>query len=538
MTSKVVLDRLDGLESVVYDGYTPPVNGGGNGGGTPSLNAADYGVQADGVTDDTLAWTGVIAAANNLIAATGNGRTILAPRGTSVVSSTLLVDGIGVTIRGEGGYTSIIKAKTGFVGEAVIKFRQGIGALINPGHSLQDIQIDCNNQACHGVTAYKLYDYVYWRNVGIRNVASNQSAVRLIPDPSIANPISQTILWENVLGIHFAANATSPTFYLDTVHEATFIGCKAWGGNGSGASGGAPSWHLNNCRGINLVGCSSADSSGTGIKITTTDRASIGITITGHTFENVASMLDVDGADGTNTVQYLTLRSPRIEQTVGGITLDNVVVADLETRSQAVTIAASCSQVHVTTNDTTQVTNNGTNTSVHGWANAGTGGNVVSFYPGLATQSPSTPKMDWRVPGLTSHWSLEWSANSGGGDFGFLWRRYSSEASSIVILTMQATELRSHVDLSVDTIGKGLRVAEGTNGRQGVVTLSSGTATVTTTSVGAASRILLTAQDNNTTGALRVSARSAGTSFTITSSNGSDSGVVAYQIFEAVANPV
>lgn len=66
----------------------------------------------------------------------------------------------------------------------------------------------------------------------------------------------------------------------------------------------------------------------------------------------------------------------------------------------------------------------------------------------------------------------------------------------------------------------------------GVVTLTAGTATVTTALVTASSRIQLTGQDNNVTGALRVSARTAGTSFAITSLVGSDSGVVAYQIFE------
>ena len=66
----------------------------------------------------------------------------------------------------------------------------------------------------------------------------------------------------------------------------------------------------------------------------------------------------------------------------------------------------------------------------------------------------------------------------------------------------------------------------------GVATLVSGTVTVPNTAVTAGSRILLTAQDNSSTGALRVSARTAGVSFTITSSNGADSGVVAYQIFQ------
>jgi hypothetical protein len=61
-----------------------------------------------------------------------------------------------------------------------------------------------------------------------------------------------------------------------------------------------------------------------------------------------------------------------------------------------------------------------------------------------------------------------------------------------------------------------------------------GTVTVTTSAVTANSRIFLTAQDNSTTGALRVSARTAGMQFTIKSSVGTDSGgVVAYEIFEA-----
>jgi hypothetical protein len=82
------------------------------------------------------------------------------------------------------------------------------------------------------------------------------------------------------------------------------------------------------------------------------------------------------------------------------------------------------------------------------------------------------------------------------------------------------------------TLGQGFQVREGANAKQGTATLSSGTVTVSNTSVTANSRIFLTAQDGSTTGALRVSARTAGTSFTITSSNGTDSGVVAYEIFE------
>lgn len=86
--------------------------------------------------------------------------------------------------------------------------------------------------------------------------------------------------------------------------------------------------------------------------------------------------------------------------------------------------------------------------------------------------------------------------------------------------------------LDIATVGSGISIAEGTNGRQGVATLVSGTIGVFTSVVTANSRIFLTPQDNNSGGAIRVSSRTPGVGFTITSSNNGDNGVVAYEIFE------
>lgn len=87
--------------------------------------------------------------------------------------------------------------------------------------------------------------------------------------------------------------------------------------------------------------------------------------------------------------------------------------------------------------------------------------------------------------------------------------------------------------IDVTTVGKGLAVAEGTNGKQGTAVLAAGTVTVANANVTANSRILLTSQaDGGTPGFLRVSARVAGTSFTITSSSATDTSTVAYEIFE------
>jgi hypothetical protein len=74
-------------------------------------------------------------------------------------------------------------------------------------------------------------------------------------------------------------------------------------------------------------------------------------------------------------------------------------------------------------------------------------------------------------------------------------------------------------------------------GAQGLANLTAGSVVVASTAVTASSRIYLTAQDNTTTGALRVSARVAGTSFTITSSNGADTGDVAWLLLEPAPPP-
>lgn len=85
----------------------------------------------------------------------------------------------------------------------------------------------------------------------------------------------------------------------------------------------------------------------------------------------------------------------------------------------------------------------------------------------------------------------------------------------------------------------GFNVEEKTNGRMGVATLVAGTVTVANTSVTANSRIFLTAQDTDgAAGALGISARVAGTSFTITSTSGTDTSLVAWMIVEPLTvNP-
>jgi hypothetical protein len=87
--------------------------------------------------------------------------------------------------------------------------------------------------------------------------------------------------------------------------------------------------------------------------------------------------------------------------------------------------------------------------------------------------------------------------------------------------------------LKLGSAGGGVAITEGANARMGVSTLVGGTVVVANTSVTATTRIFLMCQTpGGTPGFLRVSARTAATSFTILSSSGTDTSVVAWLLVE------
>lgn len=90
-------------------------------------------------------------------------------------------------------------------------------------------------------------------------------------------------------------------------------------------------------------------------------------------------------------------------------------------------------------------------------------------------------------------------------------------------------------NIGTNVPGDGLNIKEGTNARMGTVTMNSTTAVVVnTTAVTANSRIFLTIQTPNgaTIGTPYVSARTAGTSFSVKSLGAADTSVVAWMIVE------
>jgi Pectate lyase superfamily protein len=167
-------------------------------------------------------------------------------------------------------------------------------------------------------------------------------------------------------------------------------------------------------------------------------------------------------------------------------------------------------------------------------------------------QATSAPATGWTIAGQVSGYNAGGTADifitNGGLRNGTILSGGWSTGTPPVVLNNRATidgvwdvnylynsDAQIGGNFIAKTIGTGIKVAEGLNAKQGVSTLAAGTVVVANTSVTATSRIQLTVQSLGTVtipSALAVSARTAGTSFTILASANNDTSIVAWEIFE------
>jgi hypothetical protein len=100
-------------------------------------------------------------------------------------------------------------------------------------------------------------------------------------------------------------------------------------------------------------------------------------------------------------------------------------------------------------------------------------------------------------------------------------------------LSVNTTTITATGNFVLATAGNEFKIKEGTNAAMGRATLVAGSATVSNTLVTANSHIFLSNDEpSGSIGALSVSARTAGTSFTITSTNAGDTSGISWLIVE------
>ncbi|MGW7281659.1 hypothetical protein ACWGIV_25850 [Streptomyces sp. NPDC054844] len=139
---------------------------------------------------------------------------------------------------------------------------------------------------------------------------------------------------------------------------------------------------------------------------------------------------------------------------------------------------------------------------------------------------------------LDANGRMEWTDGDGAADV-TLFRDIAGTLKTGNFFVAAALQSDGDVSMygtnfTLGTAGGRLRLKEGAaNSTMGRAVLVAGTATVNTTSVTDGSEVFLTTQvPGGTVGAPYVSARVAGTSFTITSTSGTDTSTVGWQITE------
>lgn len=573
-----VSGTITGTISAVGVGITDWIN----------VTAPPYNAAGDGVADDTAA----LQLAIDTAAAAGGG-VVYVPTGTYGISDSLELKP-EVQLRGPHGTGfseshAVIALLAGFSGTATAAVRmldqeEGGYATDSQGQSIIDIEIDgsaYNATAVAGVRATGRIIGAQMTNVLISNMsgAGLEATIYTRVGPLIVHPIA----W-SLQDVH-TYQCTGNGFTLNRITDSTLLNCKALGCGAAGMT-------LTNTINGRFIGCQTEWSGSHGFHITgvwDAGTASGGVLLAGcSTDRNENNGLLVDASNGTAQVMVVGLmcrRDGRNANAGGGnfaavkCTSSNMPVTlvglatypgvdddGTGTNSPQFGVQASGS-VHVDLASgyvhaaTTAVSDGGTNTVFTRGANVTTatgttaaptrsttfpsftaagnltipsGGNQVNIGQSGSSANVAVLRANTTDPVLSTRLSGDSNNRlqiSASGDHLF---SPGTSATDVTLARSAANTLSvTTADLRIGTAGRGLRVAEGANAKMGTATLTAGAATVANTSVTANSRILLTSNaDGGTPGWLRVSARTASTSFTITSSSGTDTSTVAWLMLE------
>lgn len=142
----------------------------------------------------------------------------------------------------------------------------------------------------------------------------------------------------------------------------------------------------------------------------------------------------------------------------------------------------------------------------------------------------TAPRTTATIAGIANQ---DWSAGSAYGTDVRIQTTAAGATAAATRMTIGSAGTTLVGNLVLGTAGNQLQIKQGTNASAGVATLVAGTVTVNNTLVTANSMILPFGQNSSGThGELTISARVAGTSFTITSSSATDTRSVAWLIIE------
>lgn len=497
-------------------------------------NVKAHGATGNGTTDDTAA----IQAAINAVQAAGGG-VVYFPTGTYLVTPTaspaLAVTGNGVRLVGAGNKAATLKKST----DGILLDMSGPSTDASGATHVRYCSIESLGVNGNGRTGL-VFRFYYADNLFIRDVFISSN---------LDTCIDTTEFWDtriynlNIESCGSAADASTPNILLrnsaaasgfgysaDNVNQIHLIGCRfedfftgaLWIQQGVAA--------LNNPNGIYVTDCKFETSrvrGGPHLQVTSACRG---------VFATHLYMYSGGFYSGYTTAQNV------IQWSGGNSALTDVLISNSSTATinSGVDLFSGVGTASLR-NVCGQYNAAPTGAHVFFEASSSSDFQLVNCYSNSGTQSAGTVPAKWwgnspvmQVAGPVADASFSHTPLNGTLALDTTNSRlYARIAGVWVYVPVSTADFTTAGNLRVNTAGKGLQIAEGANARMGTAVLVAGTVTVANTSVTANTRILLTSQvDGGTVGFLRVSTRTAATSFVITSSSATDTSTVAWLLVE------
>lgn len=290
----------------------------------------------------------------------------------------------GVQIIGEGVESTKIYSTANIGSNALLKFAQSKNDYSDVGCGAQDFFVDMQGFTGHAIEWEKPYDGFSPKNLSVYGVHPDYNAYRIIPNPSNPDPASQTATLVNLIGAHVnSATATGSIFYCDSLQEAVFINCKGFGclqAPGPETKANCYTFEFVDCRGISMVGNSSAFSQKHGIAIRAVTRPTFGFFINDHTYETIDGTLRAIGNPVTGNVSDVYHGPFRVEGAVenaslGCFDLDQVFTSQIYSRDKTIKLDSACDTISISSSDVTKITRGGApNVDIIGIASSANGG--------------------------------------------------------------------------------------------------------------------------------------------------------------------
>ncbi|MFE9363676.1 glycosyl hydrolase family 28-related protein [Streptomyces sp. NPDC006978] len=492
------------------------------------LNVRDYGAQGDNATDDTLAIQAALADCpmGGIVYLPAGAYRTRAPLTIPPAVTLMGTHANLMTVVGLVDPPCYIKPLAAFEGASVIEFLdqdQGGYSTISAEHRITRVMIDGSDLEAPGVDGILALGNI--QNVGLQDVT-----IRRVTGAGInagvnvgAYPYSwrlHRVMVDNV-GWH--------GFSVQVMTDLTMIDCQAIG---CGANG----FEINNAANSQMIGCRAEWNTEQGIHITgdwATGTGSGGMLVGDcSTDRNGANGLLVD-AVGNPPIQIENLHTRRDGRNDGdgggdyaGLACDGAEVPVLvgmvtcypgtdddgtqENSPQFGARFTGCSYVSVASGFL--------HADEAGWSDGGDNDVLRrGLNIGERTGSTAAPVDQFAQPtDVAGNLDVGGYLATQSGQSGGQWNIWDGQPAA----------------LNLGSAGGGIAIAEGANARMGVATLAAGSVTVANTSVTAATRVVPARQAaGGTLGHLSVTV-TAGTGFTITSSSGTDTSVVAWLLLE------